>query len=113
VGERKNPQNEIIAEPEELYFTDIGRKTLVQSRQNFALGDIREISTFDNFGVDRLWGCSVARKSNFRLLHKLSPYVVRQHRYTSGSTLRLCAECLKMQNIRGEGIVVRKMPTLD
>ena len=43
VGERKNPlqKNEIIAEPEELYFTHMGRKkTLVRSGQNFALREI-------------------------------------------------------------------------
>jgi len=42
VGERKNQKkNEIIAEPEELYFTHMGRKQpLVLSGQNFALREI-------------------------------------------------------------------------
>jgi len=37
-----------------------GEKTLVGSAQNFALGDIQDIITDANFGVDRLRGFNVA-----------------------------------------------------
>jgi len=63
VGERKNPppkKKRNIVEPEELYFTHMGRKPLVRSGQFCTEGDIRDIITLANFGVDRFRRFSVA-----------------------------------------------------
>ena len=44
-----------------MYFTNILSIPSFASGQNLALGDIRDIITDANFGVDRLRGFSVAR----------------------------------------------------
>ena len=62
-------KNEIIAEPEEWYFTHMGRKkTLIRSGQNFALGRNYPCK-FWNRSVNGFWR---GEGSNFRLFHRLS-----------------------------------------
>ena len=68
VGERKKPppKKKIIAEPGELYFTHMGRKTPGPIWTKFCTeGDIRDVITLANFGIDRFRGFNVARDQIF------------------------------------------------
>jgi len=61
-GREEEPtKNEIIAEPEELYFTHMERKNPGSIWTKFCTKeDIWDIITLANFGVDRFRGFSVA-----------------------------------------------------
>jgi len=86
-GREDEPKkNEIIAEPEELYFTHMGRKNPGPIWTKFCTeGDIRDIITLANFGVDWFRGFSVERGQilGFSIGFRRRPY----------NTLALPREC--------------------
>jgi len=78
----RTPKNEIIAEPEELYFTHMERKNPDPIWTKFCTeGDIWDLVTLANFGVDRFRGFSVARSQIFRLFRRLSPSSITLSHY--------------------------------
>ena len=98
VDERMNQKNEIIAEPEELYFTHMGRKNPDPIWAKFCTrGDIRDLITLANFQIDRLRDFSAAMGQilGFSIGFRRRPYNT-----LARTTVRVCDTTAELRSFQ-------------